>query len=165
MQTNCHQVRPECRFHVSHGFARIQTWDRVSISSENHDERTVPKVHLLHQSLLSQHHPTVLQSDTSVFVPHSTRLCLSASASKPDFLSFRPRQEDEERAGASWTPRQSTTRAAGICLASDCQFRKSSCPNRTNVCRLLRHRRLPLLESLLQIKILPPRMPGYQRHV
>ena len=26
----------------------------------------------------------------------------------------------------------------------------------TNVCRQLRHRRLPLLESLLQMKILPP---------
>ena len=36
-----------------------------------------------------------------ITVPHSTRLCLSASASKPDFLSFRPRQEDEERARAS----------------------------------------------------------------
>ena len=39
------------RFHVLHGFVRIQTWDRVTISSENHDERTVPKVHVLHLSL------------------------------------------------------------------------------------------------------------------
>ena len=50
MQTGCPQVRPKCRFHVLHGFARIQIWDRVSISSENHDERTVPKVHVLHLS-------------------------------------------------------------------------------------------------------------------
>ena len=34
---------PECRFHVLHGFARIQNWDRVSISSENHDERNSSK--------------------------------------------------------------------------------------------------------------------------
>ena len=54
-----------------------------------------------------------------ITVPYSTRLCLSASASKPDFLPFRPRQEDEERARASLTPRQSITKAAGICLASD----------------------------------------------
>ena len=60
-------------------------------------EQTVPKVHVLHQSLLSQHHSAVPHIDTNVFiVPHSTRLCLSASASKPDFLSFKPRQEDED---------------------------------------------------------------------
>ena len=47
--------------------------DRVSISSENHDERTVPKVHVLHLSLLSQRHPTVLQSDTSVSLFHTQR--------------------------------------------------------------------------------------------
>ena len=46
-------------------------------------------------------------------VPHSTRLGLSAIASRPDFLSFRPRHEDKERARASKTPRQSTTKAAG----------------------------------------------------
>ena len=34
LQTGCPQVRPKYRFHVLHGFARIQTWDRVSISSE-----------------------------------------------------------------------------------------------------------------------------------
>ena len=56
------------------------------------------------------------------FCHNVTRLCCRV---------FRPRQEDEERAKASWTPRQSTTKA-GICLTSDCQFRKSSCPNRTS---------------------------------
>ena len=50
----------------------------------------------------SQHHPAVPQNDTNVLLFHTQRdSCLSASASKPDFLSFRPRQEDEERARAS----------------------------------------------------------------
>ena len=41
------------------------------------------------------------QRKPRITVPHATRLCLSASASNPDLLSFRPRQEDEERARAS----------------------------------------------------------------
>ena len=36
-----------------------------------------------------------------IIVPHSTRLSLSASASRTDFLSFRSTQEDGERARAS----------------------------------------------------------------
>ena len=39
----------------------------------NHDERTVPKVHVLHQSLLSQHHPDVPQNDTNVLLFHTQR--------------------------------------------------------------------------------------------
>ena len=73
LQTRFHQVRPECQVHVLHGFARIQTWDRVSISSKNHDERTVPKEHVLHQSLSSQQHPAVPQNDTNVLLFHTQR--------------------------------------------------------------------------------------------
>ena len=84
-------VLPKCQVHVLHGFAKIQIWDRVSI--EKHDERTFPK----EQSRLLQHLPAVPLNDTNVSLSHIQRDCLSASASRPDFLSFKPRQEDEER--------------------------------------------------------------------
>ena len=48
----------------------IQTLDRVSIASENHDERTVPKAPVLHQSLLSHHLTAVLKNDTNVLSFH-----------------------------------------------------------------------------------------------
>ena len=68
-----------------HGFARIQIWDRVSIFTENHDGRTVPKVHVLHQSLLSQHHPAVPQNHTNVLSCHTQRdseVCFQAHPSQ-----------------------------------------------------------------------------------
>ena len=43
------------------------------INFENHDERTVSEVHVLHQSLLSQHHPAVPQNDTNVLLFHTQR--------------------------------------------------------------------------------------------
>ena len=107
-------------------FAMIQTSDRVSISSEDHEERTVPKVHVLRQSLLSEHHPAVPQNDTQrITVLHSTRLCLSASASKPDFLSFRPRQEASQGVVDTTTVPPPEQREF-----VDCLFCTSSCPNR-----------------------------------
>ena len=50
LQTRFRQVLPKCQVHVLHDFAKIQNWPRVSGSSENHDERTVPKEHVLRQS-------------------------------------------------------------------------------------------------------------------
>ena len=54
-----------------HGFARIPTWDRVS-ASENYDERTVPKEHVLRQSLLTQH-PAEPHEDTNASLFHIQR--------------------------------------------------------------------------------------------
>ena len=54
-------------------FREDSNLDRVSISSENHDERTVPKVHLLRRSLLLQHLPAVPQLDINVSLFHTQR--------------------------------------------------------------------------------------------
>ena len=45
----------------------------INFQRKTTTERTVPKVHVQHQSLLSQHHPTVLQNDTSVLLFHTRR--------------------------------------------------------------------------------------------
>ena len=85
-----------------HGFARIQIWDRASIFTENprrtHSSQGARAAFV---SFGTTSPSCVAESHKRVIVPHSTRLCLSASASRPDFLSFKPRQEDEERAKAS----------------------------------------------------------------
>ena len=41
--------------------------------AKTHDERTIPKEHVLHQSLLSQHHPAVPQNDTNVLLFQTQR--------------------------------------------------------------------------------------------
>ena len=84
---------------------------------------------------------------------------MSASAFRPDFLSFKPRQRRRQsEPKASWTPRQSTTKAARICVASDASFANPAVQtdllSSTGVCRQLHHRRLVLLEFLLQMTIL-----------
>ena len=48
------------------------------------------------------------------------------------FLVFQTKTRRRRASQGIIDTRQSTTRAAGICLASDCQFRKSRCPNRTS---------------------------------
>ena len=103
LQTRRRLVPPNCQVHVVHGFVSIRIWDRVSTSAEISNGRTAPK-----ESLLVQRHPAVQQNGNNVS-PHSKRLCLRASASRSDFLSFKPRHEDEERAKASEAARQSTT--------------------------------------------------------
>ena len=58
--------------------------------------------------------------------PHrvSTKERFSDKASRPDLLSFKPRQADSLRASASYTPRESSTNALGI---SDERPRKGEC--------------------------------------
>ena len=72
-------------------------------------------------------------------MPHSTRLCLRASASRPDFLSFKPRQKFVSLPIASFANPVAHTEPL-----SD-----------TSECRQLHHCRMRLLEFPLQMTILP----------
>ena len=96
-----------------------------------------------------------------IIVPHSTRLCLSASASKPDFLSDRAktrgRRASQGVVDTTTVHHQSSRNLSRFRLpVSQIQLSEHNFFQAQNVCRQLRHRRLPLLESLLQTKILPP---------
>ena len=89
---------------------KIQTWDRASIFSENH-ERIFPKMHVLHQSPLSQQHPAVSQNDTnaSLFntgedfvraqVSSSQVSCVSDQNKKTKSEPKRRRHHDSPRPG------------------------------------------------------------------
>ena len=138
-----------------------QLWDRVSISTRIRDERTVPKVHVQHQSPLLRRHPAVQQNDTSVSLCHTQQDFVWEQV-PPSLisLSFKRRQEVEEKAKPLYIPRPSTTRAAGICRASAGQFLQNklfeqNVLQKGIVCRHLRHRHLLLLEFLLQVTISP----------
>ena len=92
LQTRRHQVRLSVNSTVctvSRGFKLV---DRESISSENHDGRTFPKVHVLHQSLSSEHHAAVPQSDTSVLLFHTQRDSVSAQAPPSHILGLQTRR-------------------------------------------------------------------------
>ena len=161
------------RFHVLHGFARIQTWDRVSVPSENHDERTVPKVHMLHLSLLSQHHPTVLQSDISASLFHTQRDSVLRKCFQTRVLVF---QTETRRRKASQGIVDTTTvhhqRSKNLFRfrlpVSQIQLSEQNF-FQANVCRQFRHRRLPLLHFCCRSRSCHPsqsaRMPGYLKHV
>ena len=57
--------------HVLHCFVGIRSWDRVLTSTEIRDGRTVPKEHVLYQSLLLQRHQAVQQNDVNVSSFHT----------------------------------------------------------------------------------------------
>ena len=87
-------------------FARFREdsnmWRSCQFPPKTTTKGQFPKKHVLCQNLLLQHLPAEPGNDTNVpTVPHSTRLCLSASASRPNFLSFQSIKEDEARGKAS----------------------------------------------------------------
>ena len=120
-------------------FARFRedsNLDRVSVSSENHDERTVPKEHVPRQSLLLQHPPAVPQNDTNVSLCHVQRDSVSLFERKglqarflvfPDQDKRTKSEPGRRRHHDSPPPKQQE-----FCPVSDCQFCESRCPNRTS---------------------------------
>ena len=76
-----------------------------------------------------------------------TMLCLRPSASKPDSLSFKPKQEDVQRAKAS-PPEQQDFVVLLFAISAN-QAVQTDLASSTTECRQLRHRRLLLLEFLL----------------
>ena len=84
----------------------------VAISS--HDVSVIQRVSELLHSLWSCSLPTCAAGCVQRS-PHrvSTRERFSDNASRPDLLSFKPRQADLLRASASYTPRESNTNAPG----------------------------------------------------
>ena len=94
-----------------------------------------------------------------IIVPHSTRLCLSASASTSDSClsdqDKKTKSEPRHRGHHDSSPPEQQEFVSLQIASFENPAVRTELLSSTNVCRQLRHRCLPLLESLLQMKILP----------
>ena len=113
LQTRLRLVLPKCRVHLLHGFVRIQKLGSISTN--------------ITPSCASEWRRRVI-------VPHSTRLCFMSKRFQARCLVLEAKTRGRRASHGD----VDTTRASGICLVSDCQLCKSSCPNRTSS----RHKRM-----------------------
>ena len=113
--------------------------------------------HVLHQSLLSQQHPTVLHSDTNAVL---NKTLFERKRFQARFLVFssqdkRTKSEPRRRRHHDSPPKQQEFVLLPIASFANPAV-QTELLSSTSVCRQLHHRRLLLLEFLLQMTILPP---------
>ena len=158
LQTRLRQVLPTCQFHVLHGFAKIQIWDRVSISTKNHDERTFPRstccvrvfccnMSQLCRGMTPTYHRAALNE-----TPFERKCCQAR------FLVFQAKTRGR-RASQSAVDTSPPQKEQEFVLLPTANFANPAVQTKfvssTSVSRQLHHRRL-LLELLLHVTILPP---------
>ena len=132
----------------------------INDPTEIRDGRTVPKEHVLYQSLLLQHHPAVPQNDTNVSSCHTQQeLCFRARApgqiSCPSSQDKRTKSEPRRRRHHDSPPPEQQEFVSLPIASFANQAVQTNALSDTFMCRQLHHRRLLLLEFLLQTTILP----------
>ena len=144
LQTRLRHVLPKCEVHVLHGFVKIQIWDRVSMSTDEQFPR-IPKQYVLCQILFY----------------NVTQLCRGMT---PTYhrAAFNETLFQLKRFQARFLVFQAKTRGrrASQGVVDTTSFANPAVQtellSNTSVCRQLHHRRLLLLDLLLQMTILPP---------
>ena len=146
LQTRLLLILPKCQLHVLDGSAKIHIRDRVSISTENPRRTNSSQgARAVSKSSVATSPSCAAEQRQRIIVPFSTRLCLRGSDYRSDFLSFKPRQEDDEQ-----------QECVQLLIASFMNPLVQTEPlSDTSVCRQFHHRRLRLLEFPLQMMILP----------
>ena len=154
------QVLPTCQVHVLHGFVRTRILGSC-ISFHRSPRRTNSSLggRATSESFFTTSPFCAAERHQRIVVPHSTRLCLTASNSRPDFVFQTKATGRRARQGVVDTTtvhHQSSRNLTCSCLPVLHIKFPTQLHSGTNACRPLRHRHLLLLlEFLLQMMILP----------